>query len=152
MYLGRSNKLLTYWFTPARAWKVAGEIKNQMVARSNAGVDVYSISPRCFLPLTGRDWFSCFLLDCVFKQSLSKQMCVCVRRGGGGSVRVFKWPYVILEVKPNDSPKVNVLVDVKQIVFDVTGPLFDQGGILCLSSRECSHIQYMCCLNKIRWY
>lgn len=74
-------------------------------------------------------------------------MCVC-----GWGLCVFKWPYAVLEVKFNNSPKVNVLVDVKQIVFNIGGLLFDQEGILCLSSRECSHIQCICCLNKTVCY
>lgn len=57
VYLGRFNKLSTYQFNPARAWNSVSEINHQTAARSNIGVDVYSIRSGCFLPLTGRGWF-----------------------------------------------------------------------------------------------
>lgn len=52
--LGRCNKLLSYPFNLARARKLDSEITHKIVTRSNMGVDIYSISSRCFLPLTGR--------------------------------------------------------------------------------------------------
>lgn len=81
MYLGRFNKLLTYPFNPARAWKLDSKITHQIVARSNMGVDVYSISSRCFLLLTGREWFWSFLFNCVYKHCVSvhiQHVCMCV--------------------------------------------------------------------------
>lgn len=57
VYLGRFNKLSTYQFNPARAWKSVSEMNHQAVAWSNIGVDVYSIRSGCFLLLTGRGWF-----------------------------------------------------------------------------------------------
>lgn len=65
----------SYQFNPARVWKLDSKITHQPVARSNMGVDFYSISSRCFLPLTGRDRFWCFLFNCVCNNCVS----VCIQ-------------------------------------------------------------------------
>lgn len=85
VYLGRFNSLSTYPFSLAHAWKLESKITHQIVARSNRGVDVYSISSRCFLPPTGRDWFWSFPLNCVYKHCVFVHtyiqcMLVCVLR------------------------------------------------------------------------
>lgn len=50
-----NSKLISLRQHVPESW--GGKNDHQIAARSDAEVDADSISSRCFLPLTGRDWF-----------------------------------------------------------------------------------------------